>query len=203
MFILPSRSIIGNWNLAKHELPCADSHHFDHTGTTRIQQPLTNSNNKHSLSGGDDDAHGNQTDLEAALNAGNAIWEITRYSGVVHGFTKWDSVEAYSLKADYRSWESMLTAFQELMPIPVAIIPPSDSPSSVPSTTPAPSGPTVLPVSGAPSSIPTILPVATESSATAAPVPTSSSADRNAALFYQSPIATASLSLCIMWTFFF
>jgi hypothetical protein len=72
------------------------------------------------LSGGDDDAHGNQTELEAALNAGNATWEITRYSGVVHGFTDWYS-DGYSLKADYRSWESMLTSFAELMPVPVKV----------------------------------------------------------------------------------
>lgn len=73
-----------------------------------------------SLSGGDDDAHGNQTELEASLKAGNATWEITRYSGVVHGFTDWNS-DGYSLKADYRSWESMLTSFAELMPVPVRV----------------------------------------------------------------------------------
>jgi Dienelactone hydrolase family len=70
------------------------------------------------LSGGDDDAHGNQTVLEAALNGANATWEITRYSGVEHGFTEWGS-DAFSLKADVRSWESMLTALQELMVAPV------------------------------------------------------------------------------------
>ena len=75
-----------------------------------------------SLSGGDDDAHGNQTELEAALNAGNAIWEITRYSGVVHGFTKWDAADAYSLKADARSWESMMTTFEQLLPLPVRLL---------------------------------------------------------------------------------
>jgi Dienelactone hydrolase family len=163
------------------------------------------------LSGGDDDAHGNQTELEAALNAANALWEITRYSGVVHGFTKWDSTAAYSLKADYRSWESMLTAFEQLMPIPVALLAPaanatlSDSPSLVPSQSPAASGPTVLPLSGAPSSIPTIMPDATlpepQPSAMPAmavsspPVPTSS------ARHTHSSIATASsLLLCILWT---
>jgi Dienelactone hydrolase family len=71
----------------------------------------------HSLSGGDDDAHGNQTLLEAALNGGNATWEITRYSGVDHGFTDW-TASAYNLKADYRSWQSMQTTFAELMPVP-------------------------------------------------------------------------------------
>lgn len=55
--------------------------------------------------------------MEAALNGGNADWEITRYAGVEHGFTSWES-QAYSLKADYRSWESMLTSLRELMPVP-------------------------------------------------------------------------------------
>ena len=32
-------------------------------------------------SGGEDDAHGNNTELELMLNGGNATWEITRYSG--------------------------------------------------------------------------------------------------------------------------
>lgn len=71
-----------------------------------------------SLSGGADDAHGNQTELEAALNEGNAGWETTRYSGVEHGFTKWDDADGYDLVADYRSWESMKHAFEEKMPVP-------------------------------------------------------------------------------------
>jgi hypothetical protein len=32
-----------------------------------------------SLSGGDDDAHGNQTVMEMLFDEGNAEWEITRY----------------------------------------------------------------------------------------------------------------------------
>ena len=32
-------------------------------------------------SGGVDDAHGNNTELEMALNGASATWEITRYSG--------------------------------------------------------------------------------------------------------------------------
>jgi len=64
-----------------------------------------------------DDAHGNQTELEAALNEGNAGWETTRYSGVDHGFTKWGD-DRYDLVADYRSWESMKHAFEEKMPVP-------------------------------------------------------------------------------------
>jgi Dienelactone hydrolase family len=70
-------------------------------------------------SGGADDAHGNQTVLEAAMNQANATWEITRYSGVGHGFTSWSST-AYSPKADYRSWQSMLTVMEELMPMPAS-----------------------------------------------------------------------------------
>jgi hypothetical protein len=36
-------------------------------------------------------SHGNQTQLEDALNGANADWEISRYSGVFHGFTAWES----------------------------------------------------------------------------------------------------------------
>lgn len=62
------------------------------------------------LSGGaDDDAHGNQTILETELNAGNADWEISRWSLVGHGFTDWNGTN-YNLRADVRSWEQMLTA---------------------------------------------------------------------------------------------
>jgi Dienelactone hydrolase family len=170
-----------------------------------------------SLSGGDDDAHGNQTEFEAALNAGNAIWEITRYSGVVHGFTKWDAADAYSLKADVRSWESMMTTFEQLLPVPVRLLDGeveaptdalagSDSPSSVPNQSPdVPVGPTVSPLqSGAPSSIPTImpnnatvpeLPQPTDMPTTVVPTSTASSQQL-------SFIATASLLLCILWTGF-
>jgi len=71
-----------------------------------------------SLSGGADDAHGNQTELEAALNEGNADWETTRYAGVQHGFTAWGG-GGYSLVADYRSWDSMMQAFEELLTGPL------------------------------------------------------------------------------------
>jgi Dienelactone hydrolase family len=60
---------------------------------------------------------GNETILEEALDEANADWEITRYSGIVHGFTVWDSPE-YSIRADYLSWESMLTAFSKLLKVP-------------------------------------------------------------------------------------
>lgn len=52
------------------------------------------------------------------MDGGEADWEITRYSGVGHGFTSWES-SAYSPKADYRSWQSMLTSMKELMPLEV------------------------------------------------------------------------------------
>jgi hypothetical protein len=75
----------------------------------------------YSLSGGADDSHGNQTQLESALNDANATWEISRYSGVVHGYTVWGS-GAYNLNADARSWESMMTAFYEKMMMPERIV---------------------------------------------------------------------------------
>jgi hypothetical protein len=71
----------------------------------------------YSLSGGDDGLHGNQTIMEGAFNGGLADWEITRYSGVGHGYTAFSS-GAYNLVADARSWESMLTSFEELMAVP-------------------------------------------------------------------------------------
>ncbi|KAG7373156.1 dienelactone hydrolase [Nitzschia inconspicua] len=71
------------------------------------------------LSGGDDDAHGNQTVMEMSFEEGDAEWEITRYAGILHGYTSWYS-DAYDLVADARSWESMLTSFQELMAVPVS-----------------------------------------------------------------------------------
>jgi len=69
------------------------------------------------LSGGDDGLHGNQTIMEEAFNSGNATWEITRYSGVDHGFTEFGDA-AYDLVADARSWESMLSTFQEYLAVP-------------------------------------------------------------------------------------
>jgi len=81
-----------------------------------------------SLSGGDDDAHGNQTVLEAALNTIDVDWEISRYSGVVHGFTVWDSEDAYSLRADTRSWDSMLSVFDELLDGPYLVAETGESP---------------------------------------------------------------------------
>jgi len=64
---------------------------------------------------------GNQTILEESLDSIDVDWEITRYSGVVHGFTKWDSEDAYSLTADVRSWDSMLSVFDELLDGPTRV----------------------------------------------------------------------------------
>ena len=65
------------------------------------------------LSGGDDDAHGNQTILETALDSGDAKWEISRWSQVRHGFTSWTS-SAYNARADIRSWDQTMTASKYL-----------------------------------------------------------------------------------------
>lgn len=68
------------------------------------------------LSGGIDDANGNQTILEESLDNATADWEVTRYAQVDHGFTKWDS-QAYTVLSDARSWESMMLAFEEFLPL--------------------------------------------------------------------------------------
>ena len=71
------------------------------------------------LSGGADDAHGNQTYLEETFNAGSADWEISRWSGVLHGFTDWDRQSRYNLRADARSMRQLLTAINQKMSAPV------------------------------------------------------------------------------------
>lgn len=71
------------------------------------------------LSGGIDDANGNQTILEMSLDNATADWEITRYANVDHGFTKWGS-PAHTDLSDARSWDSMMLAFEELLPLPSA-----------------------------------------------------------------------------------
>jgi hypothetical protein len=40
-------------------------------------------------------------------------------AGILHGFTSWYG-DAYDLRADARSWESMMSSFQELMAVPVS-----------------------------------------------------------------------------------
>lgn len=80
------------------------------------------------LSGGIDDAHGNQTEMESSLNGRDASWEITRYAKVGHGFTSWTSGN-YDLTADARSWESMMTSFASLIPVPSSA---TDAPTRAP-----------------------------------------------------------------------
>ena len=72
-------------------------------------------------------AHGNQTVMEEAFNGGEANWEITRYAGVQHGYTV-PGQAAYNLNADARSWESMLSSFEELMAVPQTL---TSTPTSI------------------------------------------------------------------------
>jgi dienelactone hydrolase len=54
------------------------------------------------LSGGDDDASSDIMDLEITLDNATATWEITRYSGIEHAFTKWDDGEfAFKLRKEF------------------------------------------------------------------------------------------------------
>jgi Dienelactone hydrolase family len=106
-----------------------------------------------SLSGGDDDAHGNQTKLEAALAAANATWEVTRYAGVGHGYTDWSS-EMFSFAADARSWDSMLGVVFERLAVPQFVASASDVPSSVP-TPAAPTAATAVPPPTSATAMPT------------------------------------------------
>lgn len=84
------------------------------------------------LSGGNDGQHGNQTYVEMLLNDGTAEWEISRWSGVDHGFTEWES-NAYNLNADYRSWSAFLSAMEEKMAAPVLV---GDGEGETPETSP-------------------------------------------------------------------
>jgi hypothetical protein len=119
-----------------------------------------------SLSGGDDGLHGNQTIMEAAFESGDADWEITRYAGLGHGYTAPGSPD-YSITGDVRSWESMLTAFEDVMAIPqkVAATPsPEASTSDVPSSAP-------VGVETSESTIPSPAPVGVETSEPTIPSP--------------------------------
>jgi len=64
------------------------------------------------LSGGEDDAGTAVEDLEGRLKEANSTWQITRYSGVVHGFTKFNS-SAYDEWVDDRSWKEMTSFLNE------------------------------------------------------------------------------------------
>jgi hypothetical protein len=54
--------------------------------------------------------------METAFDGGSAEWEITRYAGVVHGFTGFNT-DAYNLVADARSWESMKKFLMTIVPV--------------------------------------------------------------------------------------
>lgn len=88
-----------------------------HGGHQALPQPMVNiTPYVLVLSGGIDDAHGNQTEMEAAFNERDTSWEISRYAKVDHGYTSW-SAGAYNLMADARSWESMMSTFGSIMPV--------------------------------------------------------------------------------------
>jgi len=89
-----------------------------HGGHTNLPRPMANIQPYVLvLSGGVDDAHGNQTLMESSMNERSASWEITRYAKVDHGYTSWTS-RAYNTVADARSWDSMMTTFASMIPIP-------------------------------------------------------------------------------------
>jgi len=129
------------------------------------------------LSGGIDDAQGNQTELEEKLNEANATWEITRYAGVDHAFTVWNG-SLYNLMADARSFDSMISLFAKVMP-----------PQRV-SATIAPISPSVT---YAPSDI---MPSGMNTPVTASPVKTSSASMQY--LTYSAVFATAMMTLLML-----
>jgi len=70
------------------------------------------------LSGGNDDAGTAVEDLEARLKEANATWQITRYSGVEHGFAvpKGDAFNEWATNRSFTEMESFLSeAFSESM----------------------------------------------------------------------------------------
>ena len=99
----------------------------------------------HVFAGGNDGLHGDPTTLEAYLDErteSTGGWEITRYAGLGHGFTAWESPD-YNEIGDIRSWDSMYAAFELAMMTPVKVtdvtMSPTTSPTAMPvMTTPAP-----------------------------------------------------------------
>jgi len=65
------------------------------------------------LSGGDDDTGTAIEDLESKLVDANSTWQITRYSGIEHGFTMFD-LPAYNAWVDERSWNEMGSFLSEV-----------------------------------------------------------------------------------------
>lgn len=64
------------------------------------------------LSGGIDDMASDIMTLEQTLDNATVNWEITRYSGIDHGWTNWFDGR-YNEWADLRSWESMIEFLEE------------------------------------------------------------------------------------------
>ena len=64
------------------------------------------------LSGGADDTGTQVEDLEERLNSANSTWQITRYSGIEHAWTKWHD-DRYNQRADERSWHEMASFLAE------------------------------------------------------------------------------------------
>jgi len=60
-------------------------------------------------------------EIEAVLESGDANWEIQRFAGVDHGFTRPGDAR-YSLIADSRSWASMHAAFINHLASPIETV---------------------------------------------------------------------------------
>ena len=67
------------------------------------------------LSGGKDtsDSTADMKAMEEALNRGDNLWQISRYSHVEHGFTNFHEM-AYNAHVDARSWYACITFIQEV-----------------------------------------------------------------------------------------
>mmetsp|Transcript_6824 Transcript_6824/g.19218 ORF Transcript_6824/g.19218 Transcript_6824/m.19218 type:complete len:958 (+) Transcript_6824:136-3009(+) len=70
-------------------------------------------------SGGNDESAEDIAWLQSALTDMAGDWDITRYSQVEHGFTKWGAADsAYHERADGRSWKAMMDLLEEFLPLP-------------------------------------------------------------------------------------
>ena len=64
------------------------------------------------LSGGEDDESTEIIELEQKLDATNAEWEITRFSGIEYAWTVFGD-DRYNAWADMRTWDSMIHFLRE------------------------------------------------------------------------------------------
>mmetsp|Transcript_20529 Transcript_20529/g.36616 ORF Transcript_20529/g.36616 Transcript_20529/m.36616 type:complete len:505 (-) Transcript_20529:152-1666(-) len=72
-------------------------------------------------SGGADESPEDVLWLQTSLTEMGGDWDITRYSMVPHGFSKWGPADsAYHARADGRSWAAMKALFGEYMPLPAS-----------------------------------------------------------------------------------